>query len=141
MPDFHPDRPKSPICPPSDAKFYKGTIWRGVKNPPISEEDFKSHAERNAPNCDRGNCEHWGLSIWISEEAVKHARELHPKMIGQRWHIAAGDVNASDGKIMATPSDGQPDHHTFWKYHGHSILSKFKIVMPPLPKPPKPAKS
>jgi hypothetical protein len=136
-PDFHPERPKNPECPPKDAEFVHGVVWRGVKQDPPVEKDFLSHAEQNLPNCDKQNCEHWGLSVWVSEAAVDHARGLHDYV--RRWHIASGKLEPTDGKIMPTPRYEGDTHHTFWKFHGHSVLAKFSIVMPPLPKKKKSA--
>jgi hypothetical protein len=129
MPDFHPDRPKSPKCPPDIARTPNEMVWRGVRELPLSEEHFKSHVELNLPNCDKADCTHWGLSVWVSEEAVEHARKLHRFI--RRWYIAAGKIDKSDGKIMLTPSEAQPDHHTFWKFHDHPVAAKFAIVMEP----------
>lgn len=129
MPDFHPECPKNPKCPPDESQFANGVIWRGVKTPPLTEDHFKSHAELELPNCDKGNCTHWGLSVWVNEDDVQHARRLHRFI--RRWHIVAGTVDANDGKIMPTPSINQPGHHTFWKFHDHAIAAKFQIVMQP----------
>lgn len=130
MQQFHPDIPRYPKCPPDGAEVPSGKIWRGVKQLPLSEEHFKSHAELELPNCDREDCTHWGLSVWVSEDAVHHARQLHKYM--RRWHIAAGKIDAKDGVIMRTSSQSQPDHYTFWKFYKHSVLPKFEIVMNPV---------
>lgn len=137
MPDFHPERPNHQECPPKEAKFADGTVWRGVRELPLGEKDFLSHAELNMPNCDKKNCEHWGLSVWVSEDDVNYARRLHHHV--RRWHIAAGKLERGDGKITPTPSNKGANHHTFWKFYNHSVLAKFKIVMPPVPKKPKAA--
>ena len=133
MPEFHPDRPKNPKCPPDEAQPANGMVWRGVPIPPLSEEHFKSHVEANLPNCNPENCTHWGLSIWVSEDHVHHARKIHKYM--RRWHIASGTIGAEDGVIMPTPSTPQPFHHTWWKYHEHLVADKFAIVMQPVAPP------
>jgi hypothetical protein len=129
MPDFHPDRPKNPKCPPNEAQFASGRVWRGVRELPLSEDHFKSHAELKLHNSNPEDCEHWGLSVWVSEDAVFHARKLFKFM--RRWYIAVGVVDANDGKILPTPNAQQPDHHTFWKFHKHEVAGKFRIVMEP----------
>lgn len=131
-PSFHPDIPKDPVCPPADAKPSKVLLYRGVREMPLDEnKDFTSHAELKRRNCNPKDCTHWGLSVWLTAEAVNHAREAIPFL--KNWHIAAGTVDADDGVLMATPSEAQPDHYTFWKYKDRKIVDKFKIVMPPVP--------
>jgi hypothetical protein len=117
-------------CPPPNAGPANGVIFRGIPKPPISEDDFLSHPELNRPNCDHGNCEHWGLSVWVSKAEAEHAQRIFRYM--RKWHIASGSVNGSDGVIMQTPSNQQPNHHTFWKIYGLEISSRFQIVIQPL---------
>jgi len=105
---------------------------------PLDEkEHFTSHAELKRKNCNPKDCTHWGLSVWMTTEAVEHARKIMPWL--SAWCIASGTLDVDDGVLMPTPNDGQPDHHTFWKYFGREIAGKFKIVMKPVPPAPKPA--
>lgn len=129
MPD-HPYHPKIPAsCPPSTSTPASGPVYRGIRKSPISEQDFLSAAELEQHNSDAANCEHWGLSVWTDEAAVRHARELHGYM--RRWHIALGTVANGDGMMLPTPNGGNPGHTTFWKVHGLKIAAKFTIVMAP----------
>ena len=125
--DYHPNIPKQ--CPPTTASPAQGDFYRGIRKPPISDTDFLSHVEREMDNSDPENCEHWGLSGWTSEAAVKHARLLNKYM--RKWHIAKGTVSNSDGAMLATGGAKNPGHCTFWKAHGKSIASRFAIVMQP----------
>jgi hypothetical protein len=115
-------------CPPVDAKPVNMLIYRGIKVSPISERDFKSHREMNA-TCTLDECQCWGLSVWTSPEAVAHARKT--QRFFRKWHIAAGTVDFSDGVLKATPSEPQPEHHTYWKQKDCNLSSKFQVVMPP----------
>jgi hypothetical protein len=129
MPNFHPDFPQTPQCPPAEATAASGMVWRAVFKMPLCDEAFKSYAELGKPNCDRADCNAWGLSVWTSEAAVLHARKLMRHF--RKRHIAAGTLDQNDGVLLPTPSSQQPDHHTFWKFHGHSVLAKFQVVMEP----------
>jgi hypothetical protein len=79
----------------------------------------------------RLECECWGLSVWTSRDAVDHARKASRYV--RRWHIAAGQVVPEDGVILATPSEQQPEHHTFWRDVRRDLASRFTIILPPLP--------
>jgi hypothetical protein len=96
MAEFHPDCQKCPDCPPKEANPINGSIWRGVKELPLGENDFLSYAELELPNSDKQNCDHWGLSVWISEADVHHARGLHRYM--RRWHVASGKVDRTTAR-------------------------------------------
>ena len=109
-----------------------GKIYRGIKASPMSEEDFISHREAQA-RCSadgpHGECDCWGLSVWVSEDAVNHARAANG--FAKKWYIAAGDVVPEDGVIMATPTKAQPQHHSFFRDINSDLKSKFKIVLNP----------
>jgi hypothetical protein len=130
MADFNPAIKKAcgESCPPKDAKAVTLKIFRGIRSPPLTADDFLSHAELGLP-CDPANCEHWGLSVWLTERAVHHARGTYRPI--RRWHIAAGTITPQDGVLMATPTTPQPEHHTFWKVFGKDISGSFTIVIVP----------
>lgn len=117
-------------CPPAEATPMEGTLFRGIPNPPVNASHFRSHAEAEKP-CDPRKCKSWGLSVWVSEADARHAQQALTYM--QAWHIAAGQVVPSDGVVMPTPSNSQPNHHTFWLSPNRDISSKFQIVIEPLP--------
>lgn len=125
--EFTTGRPAS--CPPDEAKPFSGKIFRGIKAPPISPRDFLSAVEAGSRHCVAEDCQWWGLSVWLTLDAALHARGVLKHM--KKWHIAEGTIDASDGVILATPSNAQPQHHTFWKDRRRSVESKFSIkVMP-----------
>lgn len=120
------------VCPPADAKTIDQKIYRGIKEQPIDESDFLSHVEGNLPKNDPNNCDHWGLSVWLSAEEAHNARGLHRFM--RKWAIAEGHVTPADGVMLPTPRIGHEEHCTFWKDHNRNITGNFTIVMQPLVK-------
>ena len=80
---------------------------------------------------DASNCEHWGLSVWLTEEAAEHGRRLMPHM--RKWHVAKGHIAESEGVFLNTPSNHQEEHYTFWKCFDTSVTNKFAIALYPLP--------
>jgi|SRR5580704_13894982 hypothetical protein len=129
MPTFDPKYPKD--CPPMNAQLANGVVFRGIKKTPISEKDFFSWVEKKIPQGDPTKCDHWGLSIWMSEADAFHAQNLFPSLFG-KWHVAAGNVTGQDGKVALTPHNNYPQHHTFWKAKDVALAARFKIVLKPL---------
>ena len=128
---FNPDIAAScsDTCPPSEAAPVHQTVFRGIREPPVTANDFLSHAELEADGADPSSCEHWGLSVWVSEAAVAHARDVYRPL--RKWHVASAELTPADGVILATPSAKQPDHHTLWKPLGRDLSTAFTIVMLP----------
>lgn len=117
-----------PGCPADNTPDASGTIFRACDTNPPSEEDLTSHAHstlaRKRRNVDPAKCTHWGLSVWITEQDVQHARELHDWI--QRKTICKLAVTPSDGKLAQT---GASSHHTFWPYEGVDLASRFEIFL------------
>lgn len=124
---FNPDISKhcSDVCPPVEAKPVKCELFRGIPELPMTEEHFMAHPEVGKP-CNPKKCTHWGLSVWTHEDDALHALELFPSM--ENWRIARGTVSHNDGVLLGTPNKRQPEHHTFWKSFGLSIVGKFSLV-------------
>jgi hypothetical protein len=116
------------VCPPSAAEAVTLKIYRGIRDGSITAQEFLSHVERELPS-DPTNCEHWGLSVWISEPAVEHARRTYRSV--RRMQIAVGEVTPDDGVLLATPTKQQPEHHTFWKVFGKDFSHKFQVAWEP----------
>jgi hypothetical protein len=127
MHKFHPGLPAE--CPPKEAQPIEGALYRGILHPPVSAVDFLSHREANK-KCTAGECECWGLSVWRTRDAVDHARATIRYI--RRWHIAAGQVVPEDGVILPTPSEQQPEHHTFWRDVQRDVARRFTIILLPL---------
>lgn len=127
MNNFHPGLPTD--CPPREAGPIETTLYRGIRRPPVSAADFLSHREANR-NCTACECDCWGLSVWTTRDAVDHARATIPFV--RKWYIAEGKVVPEDGVIAATPSEKQPEHHTFWRDIRRDLAPRFTIVLQPL---------
>lgn len=113
-------------CPPVEAEESEGVVYRGIKEPPVSDEDFLSHVELGRPNAEDNVCIHRGLSVWRTPAAVWHARKL--SRFFKNLHIAVGVLEPQDGMIAPTPSGNQADHFTFWKVENVQITGKFKLT-------------
>jgi len=128
LPSYHPNIPDG--CPPTDARPMRGVIYRSLRGAKPEAIDFQSHAERNVSSVGP-ECQKWGLSVWLSEEDVKHARSV--MAFFRRKHIACGQVTPLHGVIKRTPSGNQPNHHTYWRDHTIDFVPLFRVVMPPVP--------
>jgi hypothetical protein len=128
MPEYHPSIPKG--CPPDGAVCIEKTLYRGIKDLPLGEAAFLSHAEDPEATCDHSQCTSWGLSVWVTIADVRHAQSI----LGytRYWAIAAGLVTPKDGALKKTPNAKQPNHHTFWKDCKVKLAGRFKIIQMPL---------
>ncbi|WP_144224192.1 hypothetical protein [Mesorhizobium amorphae] len=97
-------------------------------NQPVAK-DFQSFAERGRAGIDLSNCQSWGLSVWPDLEAVAHGRDAIPHFRTKK--VIRFSVTPDDGTLRYTPSKQQPDHHTFWKAAGCSLLNACEIVLEP----------
>jgi hypothetical protein len=75
--------------------------------------DFESAAELRKYPSGTGKCAEWGLSTWVSRDAVALARDIVPGF--EKKCIVSFDATPADGVIAQTPTRDQPDHYTFWK--------------------------
>lgn len=128
--ELHDGLPEA--CPSEMAKPVAGPLYRGIKNikkMPLSESTFFSHRKLNI-KCDEPECECWGLSVWLTRDAVTHALNTFDFM-KKKWHIAYGELNNEDGLILHTPSEAQPEHHTFWRDTRREFAARFHIVIYP----------
>jgi hypothetical protein len=134
--EYHPDIPKScrGQCPPAEATPADRVVFRGIKKLPLADKDFLSHVENKTNGHDASNCQHWGLSVWLTEEAAEHGRRLMQYM--RKWHVAKGTIAASDGVFLRTGSNTQEEHYTFWKCANVSVTEKFTIALYPVPVEP-----
>lgn len=119
---------------PSAADAVTMTLYHGCGAGVSTEEDFTPYAQSpdagKRKRAERAGCIGWGLSVWASEEAARHAQKLFPNLHGKR-HIFKGDVTPSDGRLKATPSKNDPSHHTFWCFEGVSLRTKFSWAWGP----------
>jgi hypothetical protein len=108
---FHAGLPDA--CPLPNAEAVTKRVYRAIRKDAPVPYDFESEAERQKYANGSGPCFHWGLSTWVSMEAVTHARAI-VKGFNKKC-IVGFDATPTDGVIAHTPSPSQPDHHTFWK--------------------------
>lgn len=125
--EFNGGMPKH--CPPVEVAPFAGEILRAVPTEPILENHFLSHAEMGK-KCDIQECESWGLSVWLSKEAAVHARAAFKNLFSKRF-IVKISVNEHDGRLLKTPSNAQPEHHTFWKSSAAQFASRAEVIMKP----------
>lgn len=124
---FHPNIPES--CPPSEAQPANNVIFRAVDSWPPKPKHFLSDVESQKKNSDDSKCDCWGMSVWITEAAALHGRKLFSFV--RKGYIAKGPVGPTDGLIMATASERQPGHNTFWKVHQLDISARFSQLVGP----------
>jgi hypothetical protein len=106
-------------CPPVNAVVPNGIYFRFVKNNPPTDEDFKPHIIlfparkfKDKASAAHGVSEIFmasGLSLYQIEDHLQTALRRIPGL--RVSFIVRGQV--SQGKIRATPKDGN-SHHTWW---------------------------
>jgi hypothetical protein len=121
-------------CPPAEAAPADRVVFRGIKKLPLADKDFKSYVENKTKGYDVSNCAHWGLSVWLTEEAAEHGRRLMNHM--RKWHVARGNISTEDGVFLNTPRNDQEEHYTFWKCFNVPMTNKFTIVLYPIVEEP-----
>lgn len=120
-----------PACPPADAEDTNCIVFRAVRDLPIGPGHFKSWVKSKHPSAKADDCRHWGLSVWTSLEAVKHARGINAHM--RSSYVASAQLAVGDGRIRATPTKPQPKHHTLWCDVNTDMARKFAVVLGPEP--------
>lgn len=125
---YHPDSPSD--CPTSLATSPKGPVYRAVRKFPVEANDLLSDAERNRKGTDKANCINWGLSVWLTPEAVQYARDILP--FTRERYIVDLVPTAADGRIQHTPTGNQPEHHTFWRFAGRDLTSQCQMLLAPV---------
>lgn len=108
---FHGGLPDD--CPLPTAGAVNKRVYRAILRKSPTPYDFESEAERRKYPDKTGLCLAWGLSTWISLDAVALARDIVPGF--GRKCIMGFDATPSDGVLAHTPRHTQPEHHTFWK--------------------------
>lgn len=121
--EFHPNLPAD--CPLPGAQPHVGIMYRALKAAEPTEWDFTSDAERAREGYSVEDCLNWGLSVWVSEGGVEHARRIikgfHKKC------VVRVVVGVADGLLLATPTDNQPEHHTYWKGANCQLCAKAEV--------------
>lgn len=119
---------------PSAADAVTMTLYHGCEAGTSTDKDFTPFAladdEKTRTRGQKAGCNGWGLSVWASEQAARHAQKLFPEIHGKR-HIFKGDVAPEDGRLKATPSNRDASHHTFWCFDGVTLRLKFSWAWAP----------
>ena len=116
-------------CPPVEAVPTDLEVWRTVNSLPPKATDFLSDIETNKKCRDKANCLHWGCSIWPSEEAAIHARDLFGWVRAK--FVVKVRLVPTDGQILSTPTRDQPEHSTFWKDTRVDLSTKSSVAFSP----------
>lgn len=127
MSDYNDNIPNH--CLPLSGLGGDHTIYRAVgKTPDVTSENCKSHAELGK-RCNLNCCNAWGLSVWLSENDVNHARGLFKFLA--RQYVVRGMIKENQGCLKHTPSNPQPNHYTFWKKTSETILLNSQVTHSP----------
>ena len=124
-------------CPPAEAEAKAGTLFRVcAKNPPDAE-DYTAHIRssnkgkqaraKSALNRDPNDCKPSGLSVWLSESAMRHACKVFKFTEGK--FIYKTEVGENDGKVQPT---GDNEHHTYWPYSATDLQSRAVFAFGPV---------
>ena len=106
---YHPELPED--CP-LDGAMPVDSIYRSVANFPPTAADFLSDVEANRAGRQALQLQALGCSVWETVEAASHARKIYDHF--RTSYIVVGDLDPSDGQVLATPSKKQPEHATSW---------------------------
>lgn len=82
---------------------------------PCTAEQFMSQAERNqARNVDGEQlCTRHGLSVFPNYKSCEHLLRARPQL---GPHIVKATLTPDHGLIAETPSNRNPQHHTWWPF-------------------------
>ena len=116
-------------CPPTEAFDPPCDVYRAIPRPKIADSDLKSWAEEGRTSVKLSDCRSWGLSVWTDPKAVEHARDINNAMRDR--YIARAQLQSGDGKVAATPSRKQPQHHTFWCNTEVDLKPRFQVFLKP----------
>jgi hypothetical protein len=105
-----------------------GEIFRLVNGDPPTAYDFLSYFELGKQlTTSEKLCQFCGLSVYLSEDAVKDVRSKVPGM--RRMKIAKGRLSPEWGKLVNTPGKVSTAHHTWWLPKGKSNVERLFAVV------------
>lgn len=124
-------------CPPSSSEHKAATLFRICMASTPDAEDYTSHAQstkkgkklraKSALKANPMDCLPCGLSVWLSEEDMRHACAALPFTEGK--YIFKSEVSANEGKVQAT---GANEHHTYWPLASTDLLSRAQLAFGPV---------
>lgn len=124
-------------CPPAQAQEQDCTLYRVCASNPPEADDYASHlnskhadkrrrAERKLKR-DPNDCTPSGLSVWLTEKAMRHACKVFPFTEGR--FVYKTDVKADEGKVLLT---GAEEHHTYWPRSSTKLLDRAIFAFGPI---------
>ncbi len=112
-------------CPPFNARAVEITLYRMVKNNPLTTKDFLCH-RLLYPNIEFSDpCEACGLSTYSSIDGAYKLQQTVPKF--KKYKIAYGNIKPDNGPILETSSRDNPHHVTWWVALGIDAKSLFCV--------------
>lgn len=112
-------------CPPTDAAAAERVVFRRVLNNPVDTSDFRSWIElgNRVTSADR-QCQANGLSVFGLLADARAYAERYP---GTGALIASAELKTEDGKIKATPHQGN-SHITWWPFASIDRCRHFEVI-------------
>jgi hypothetical protein len=110
-------------CPPADSKDASVELFRFVKNTPPLPSDFTPVKWKSA---DADPCNMCGLSVLVTIDDVKHARDTCPWFRKQK--VAKARLSPEWGKYRQTMSVKVQNHHTWWVAEGKTPEKIFDVI-------------
>lgn len=127
-PSPHPYAEGMPAdCPLPRAESCGGVVYMLAKSDPLTDEQFRSQAERNQALTVSGEnvCTRFGLSVFTEVSGCTALRELRPRLGSL---IVRADLKPEHGMIASTPNGRNPNHHTWWPLREIDRKSLFSVV-------------
>ena len=124
--EFPADLPQG--CPPDDASYAWGTVYRIVKSNPLSADDFRTWFEEGKAPRPGKECDSHGLSVFREVDHAVSYSERYP-YLGEL--IAQASLSEQHGKIAPTPRvfEGVTyTHETWWPYQNLERHVLFEVV-------------
>jgi hypothetical protein len=108
LPKHYPDK-----CPPEDAYFYDGILYRFTNRNNPSARDFKSFYE-NDPQKNWGElaCQARGLSVVKCILGIREMRAAIPAL--RKKKVSKAIISSNYGMLANTPSSSSQNHCTWW---------------------------
>jgi hypothetical protein len=114
-------------CPPHDAGFAGGLVYRIVANKPPRPEEFLSAYERN-PTKYMEDCRARGLSVQRDGSELQKLLRTVPAMKKLGKYVAGAVLEPLHGELKPTPSGRSKSHCTWWVANGTEPWMLFRVV-------------
>ena len=104
-------------CPPANANFCHGSVYRLIAGKKPNYEDFASWREKNdGKSCPENisECQSCGVSVYRDKNDILSLINRIPKFRKNNPTIAEGNLKKEHGKILPTPTKNEVSHCTWW---------------------------